>query len=144
MHDGPSQNGHAALSTSAGITQDLNGRHQKTGNLFRGALLLFGALLVLGIVGFFLRLRNGFDDPSVWGYHAGAFVFILTTAQGALMVAIAPRIAKAHWCRPISRAAAIQADHPPGVIMEMDVAQKCETRQTCIFRIQTHPMILPR
>jgi hypothetical protein len=44
----------------------------------------------------------------------------------------------------ISRAAAMQADHPPGVIMEMDVAQKCETRRTCIFRIQTHPMILPR
>jgi hypothetical protein len=44
----------------------------------------------------------------------------------------------------ISRAAAMKADHPPGVIMEMDVAQKCETRRTCIFRIYTHLMILPR
>ena len=105
MRDGPSQNGHGALSTPAGVTQDLLDRHQKTGNLFRGAVLLFGALLVLGIVGFFLRLRDGFDDPSIWGYHAAAFAFILTTAQGALMVAIAPRIAKAHWRRPISRAA---------------------------------------
>jgi len=57
------------------------------------------------VVGFVLRVQDGVSDRTVWGYYAALFAFILTTAQAAPMVAIAPRIAKAHWSRPISRAA---------------------------------------
>ena len=45
------------------------------------------------------------SDKAVWGYYAAVFAFILTTAQAAPIVAIAPRLAKGHWRRPISRAA---------------------------------------
>ena len=45
------------------------------------------------------------SDKAAWGYYAAVFAFILTTAQAAPMAAIAPRLAKAHWRRPISRAA---------------------------------------
>jgi molybdopterin-containing oxidoreductase family membrane subunit len=54
-------------------------------------------------------MQDGVSDPSVWGYYAALFVFILTAAQGAPLVAIAPRIAKAHWRRPVTRAAELFA-----------------------------------
>ena len=53
--------------------------------------------LFLGIIGFVMKLNSGFSDKVIWGYYAAMFAFILTTAQAAPMVAIAPRLAKAHW-----------------------------------------------
>ena len=102
VHNG---NGPAPLGTQSGVTRDLLDRQQKTGNLFRMAVLLFGALFVLGVVGFILRLQDGVDNTLLWGYHAAVFAFILTTAQAAPIAAIAPRLAKAHWRRPTSRVA---------------------------------------
>ena len=99
------QTGQVSLATPSGVVHDLLDRHQRTNDMFWRAVLLFGALFVLGIVGFVMRLSDGFDDKVVWGYYAAVFAFILTTAQAAPMAAIAPRIAKAHWRRPISRAA---------------------------------------
>jgi molybdopterin-containing oxidoreductase family membrane subunit len=52
-----------------------------------------------------MRLSDGVGDRAVWGYYAAVFAFILTTAQAAPMVAIATRMTKGHWRRPISRAA---------------------------------------
>ncbi len=100
-----SHNGHAALSTPASVTRDLLERHKKSGSRFKIAAAVFAALFALGVVGFAMRLADGFDDTSRWGYHAAFFAFLLATAQAAPMVAIAPRMAKAHWRRPISRAA---------------------------------------
>ena len=100
-----SLNGHGLLTTQAGVSRNLLERHEGSGNLFRNAVLLFGFLFILGIVGFVIRVSGGFSDKAVWGYYAAVFAFILTTAQAAPMAAIAPRIAKAHWRRPISRAA---------------------------------------
>ncbi len=100
-----SHNGHTALATPAGVTGDLLRRHEKTGEVFWRVVAVCGILFVLGIVGFVMRLMDGVSDKAVWGYYAAMFVFILTTAQAAPMVAIAPRIAKAHWRRPLSRAA---------------------------------------
>ena len=105
MHNGASQNGRAVLATPAQVTTDLLNRHRSTGNLFRGALGVTGVMFILGIVGVVLRLSDGTDKTHLWGYHAAAFSFVLTTAQAAVMVAIAPRLAKAHWRRPISRVA---------------------------------------
>jgi molybdopterin-containing oxidoreductase family membrane subunit len=73
--------------------------------MFWRAVALFGVLFVLGIIGFVMRVADGVSDKAVWGYYAAVFAFILTTAQAAPMVAIAPRLAKAHWRRPLSRAA---------------------------------------
>ncbi|MCH8206100.1 MAG: polysulfide reductase NrfD [Chloroflexi bacterium] len=97
------QNGRVAAR--ADIDRDLLARHQTTGRLFWRAVALFGVLFVLGIIGFVMRLSDGVSDTAVWGYYAAVFAFILTTAQAAPIVAIATRLTKGHWRRPISRAA---------------------------------------
>ena len=109
MPDGSAHNGHASLSTPAGIAEDLLGKHSAAGSKFRGVAIICAVLLGLGIVGFVLRLGSGVSDPSVWGYHAALFAFILTTAQAAPLVAIVLRLTKGHWRRPTSRAAELFA-----------------------------------
>jgi len=99
------QQGHSALDTPVGVIRDLLGKYQRTGDAYWRAVTLFGVLFVLGIIGFIMRLSDGVSDKAVWGYYAAMFAFILTTAQAAPMVAIATRLTKAHWRRPISRAA---------------------------------------
>ena len=108
MHNG-SDNGHAAVVTPAGVTHDLLDRHRTNSSKFRWTSVVLGVLFILGIVGFVIRIQDGVSDPSVWGYYAALFAFILTAAQAAPLVAIAPRIAKAHWRRPVSRAAELFA-----------------------------------
>jgi molybdopterin-containing oxidoreductase family membrane subunit len=81
--------------------------HTATSKRFRQFAYLTGAMLILGIVGFFMKLFAGFDDKQAWGYYVAVFAFLMTTTSAAPMVAIAPRIANAHWRRPISRAAEI-------------------------------------
>ena len=98
-------NGHSVRSTPAEVTHDLLDRHRSSGGVFRLAVAVCGVLFILGIVGFILRVQDGVSDRAVWGYYAALFAFILITAQAAPMVAIAPRLAKAQWRRPISRAA---------------------------------------
>ena len=105
-HNALSQ-GHDDYKTSKEVTHDLLSKYAHTGKMFRWAVLGFGILFVLGIIGFVIRLSDGVSDKSVWGYYAALFAFILTTAQAAPMIAIAPRIAKGHWRRSISRAAEI-------------------------------------
>ena len=100
LHDG-----HGVLDTPQGVIRDLLDKHRQTGDMFRWAVVLFGVLFILGIVGFIMRLSDGVSDKAVWGYYAALFAFLLTTAQAAPMVAIAPRMAKGHWRRSISRAA---------------------------------------
>ncbi len=109
MHDGASQNGHGTLQTPASVTRDLLERHERSGSGFKRAVIVLAVLFAVGVVGFVLRFADGFDDASAWGYHAALFAFILASAQAAPMVAIVPRLAKAHWRRPISRAAELFA-----------------------------------
>ena len=97
--------GQGVLTTPAGVVGDLLDRHQRTSNNFWRVAVVFGVLFILGIIGLIMRLTDGMGDKAIWGYYAALFAFILTTAQAAPMVAIAPRLAKAHWRRPISRAA---------------------------------------
>ncbi|MCH8109172.1 MAG: hypothetical protein IIB15_03500, partial [Chloroflexi bacterium] len=51
-----SQNGHAALATPAGVTRDLLEKHEKTGSMFWRAVVIFGILFILGIIGFIMRV----------------------------------------------------------------------------------------
>ena len=97
----------ARLAERAEVNRDLVQRHERSGSLFKRVVALFGVLFILGIVGFVMRLSDGVGDRAVWGYYAAVFAFILTTAQAAPMVAIATRLTKGHWRRPISRAAEI-------------------------------------
>lgn len=92
--------------TAAQVQEDLEWRHERpSSQAFRVAVGLFGVLLLLGIVGFILRVVDGVSDTAKWGYYAAAFAFVLSTAGAAPMIAIIPRIAKGHWNRPISRIA---------------------------------------
>ena len=76
-----------------------------SGTLARVSLVL-GALFILGIVGFVLKIADsGLDDRSKWGYYVAMVSFLLTTAGGAPMISIAPVLAKANWVRPVMRIA---------------------------------------
>ena len=86
------------------VTQELlEGR--RAGGRFWAVALVLGLLVVLGVVGFVIRVGDGFDDHRPWGYLAVAFSFILTTGMSAPLVAVALRMAKTHFSRPVSRAA---------------------------------------
>ena len=104
MHNG-SGPAEPVSATTAGIGRDLLSRHERPAPAYKAAVAVCGVLLVLGIVGFVLRLTDGVGNKTLWGYHAALFAFILTTCQAAPMAAIAPRLAKAQWRRPISRTA---------------------------------------
>ena len=77
--------GRGALATSADVTGDLLNRHRETSDRFWQVVAVFGVLFILGIIGFFIRLSDGFgvSDKIFWGYYAATFAFILTTAQAA-------------------------------------------------------------
>ena len=83
----------------------LVGKYLRVGDNFWRAFAVFGVLAILGIIGIVMRLAGGIGDKAAWGYYVAMFSFMLTTASAAPMVAIAPRLANAHWRRPLSRAA---------------------------------------
>ena len=99
------QGGQGGLDTPAGLSADLLDKHERSGSLYKGAVIIFSILFVLGIIGFIIRLVDGVNDKIVWGYYAAVFAFILSTAQAAPLVAIAPRLTKAQWRRSTSRVA---------------------------------------
>ena len=106
-HHEPREGLYVPFSTQAEVVQDLVGKHDKPSDKWWSGVAAGGILLALGIIGFALRMSGDVSDRIVWGYFAMMFAFVLTTAQAAPMVAIAPRIANGHWRRPISRAAEI-------------------------------------
>ena len=103
MHNG-SGNGHGGMADQIAISSDLIDRHRLTGSIFRISVLVTGILFLLGVAGFVIKVvKNGTGDPSEWGYYAALVSFLLTAGSGAVMVAIATRMVKAHWRRSISR-----------------------------------------
>ena len=87
------------------VTKDLINLHKRKGKFFGIAAIVMSVLFILGVFGFILKVSEGVDDPSEWGYYAALVSFLITAGQGALMVSIATRLVKGHWRRPISRAA---------------------------------------
>ena len=104
-HHEPREGLYVPFTTQAEVVSDLVGKHDKPSDKWWSGVAAGGILLVLGLIGFALRMSGDVSDRIVWGYFAMMFAFVLTTAQAAPMVAIAPRIANSHWRRPISRAA---------------------------------------
>jgi len=70
-------------------------------------LIIFAILSLLGFVGFSIKVFVEGVGSQQWGYHAALVAFLLSSIQSAPMVAIAPRVAKAHWRRSTSRIAEI-------------------------------------
>ncbi|MBM2825953.1 MAG: putative rane protein, partial [Dehalococcoidia bacterium] len=114
-HNGHQQGATEKLWVPATIEsfRELNGgvleRLQSAGSGFQLAVAVSGGLFLLGILGFIMRLQGGFEDRAAWGYYATVWVFLFTTVQAAPVVAVATRLAKGHWRRPLSRTAEICA-----------------------------------
>ena len=87
------------------IGDDLIGRTAAISTRFWIICLGLAGLLLLGIIGFAVRISDGYFDHTQLGYYATVFAYLLTAAQGAPIVAIALRAIKAEWRRPLSRAA---------------------------------------
>ncbi|MBI4340062.1 MAG: hypothetical protein HY680_08945 [Chloroflexi bacterium] len=102
-------NGHHPIApevTVSEFTEDILQRHASTGARYRRAMVVFGALFALGVVGFVVRaVGDGFDSRLPWGYFAATTAFLLTTAGTAPVLVIGMRAVKAHWRRPLARIA---------------------------------------
>ena len=76
---------------------------------YKLALAITGGLLVLGIIGFAIRLSDGFEKFTPWAYTMATFAFILATAGAAPIVSVSQRMLRSHWRRPLGRAAELFA-----------------------------------
>ena len=85
------------------VTGQLVDRVFSASPAFKVALVLLAGVFAAGVVGFILRAADGFDDRAPWGYYAATFAFLLSVFGSAPLVAIAFRIIKNHWRRPLSR-----------------------------------------
>ena len=92
------------LSTGE-ISQDLTSRVTNPGPGSRRALIVTGAIMGVGILGIILRILGGFEDRSAWGYYAAIIGWLISTAGAAPLAAFAFRMTKAHWRKPMVRAA---------------------------------------
>ncbi len=100
------RNGHPPEFTVAEYVSDMAERHATTGPRYRRWIWVTGLLFLLGVVGFVARAAiDGFDERQPWGYFAGTMAFLLTTFVSAPLVAVAFRLAGAHWRRPMVRIA---------------------------------------
>lgn len=104
-------NGHSpaveAELTSQGVTEHLSRKVFSFDGRFSIAVAGLAILVILGIIGFVVRVNNdGLSDSTrgAWGYYAAMFGFLLVTAGSAPVVAVAFRWTKSHWRRPLSRA----------------------------------------
>lgn len=70
-----------------------------------GLLVFSGVLLLVGIAGFVMRLAGGLDHREAWGYYAAIYVFLLSTAAAAPILAVATRLTKGYWRKPLVRVA---------------------------------------
>ena len=92
------------------VTQDVAAKAAAPSGAFRLALAASGILAVLAIAGFAVKASTyGFSEHGPWGYYAAIFSFIFLVTSSAPLFAVAFRITKNHWRRPVSRIAEIFA-----------------------------------
>tara|TARA_Y100000590_G_scaffold418260_1_gene518789 strand:+ start:23139 stop:24515 length:1377 start_codon:yes stop_codon:yes gene_type:complete len=89
--------------TAQEITNDVLKRHHSPGNQFWTIAMILGGLFVVGLVGLFMLIADGFDNKSAWGYYAATFGYVFSLSQTAVLVSVALRMAKSHWRRPLAR-----------------------------------------
>ncbi|HZA24286.1 MAG TPA: hypothetical protein VFA32_17060 [Dehalococcoidia bacterium] len=86
------------------MSGDVSGKTYAAPSVFKLALLISGGLAALGVIGFILRLTiDGFGQHGPWGYYAAIFSFVFLVTGSAPLAAVAFRITKSHWRRPLSR-----------------------------------------
>jgi Ni/Fe-hydrogenase subunit HybB-like protein len=73
-------------------------------------IVIAAALSVLGVIGFIAKYSmSGFTSYEPWGYYMAAFSFVFMVTAPAPLVAVAFRIIKSHWRRPLTRIAELFA-----------------------------------
>ena len=108
MHNGgpPGHHVHLLERTPGRVNEEVLGWTMRTNSKYWLLVLALAGVTAMGVVGFITKAGDvGLDTHLPWGYLAAGMAFVLTTSLSAPLVAIAPRIAKAHWNRPISRIA---------------------------------------
>mgnify|MGYP000906911168 FL=1 len=98
------------LPNADDFSRDILASHASKGKLYRNALLITGGIFSLGILAFLVRfftVEFNSDNREPWAYYAAMVAFLLTTAGAAPIVAVALRLVKAHWRRPMTRVAEI-------------------------------------
>ena len=92
------------------VTQELIAATERSGALYKNAVIISGLLLVVGVIGFIWQaMANGFTTFSPWAYLMATYAFLLTTASSAPMLSIGQRMLRSHWRRPLSRASELFA-----------------------------------
>jgi len=89
--------------TPAALTRDVLDKFSRPQGT--GLLVVSAVLVLLGIGGFALRLSGGFEHREAWGYYAAVYVFLLSTAAAAPILAVATRLTKGYWRKPLVRVA---------------------------------------
>ena len=85
------------------LSHDVLGRFQEIGSRYWGWVAVLAILTALGVMGFFIRLADGFDDRSNWGYTAATLSFLVTVFAAGPIVSVGLRFIKSHWRRPLTR-----------------------------------------
>ena len=102
--NGHEQAGIWVFPLASEVTQDVAAKTCAMPKPFVIALVVAGLLLALGIVGFVIRAAlSGFDDHGPWGYYMAIFSFVFMVTSTGPLAAVAFRITKSHWRRPLSR-----------------------------------------
>jgi hypothetical protein len=91
------------VPTHQEVVRDVMGRFEHISQRYWSWVTLLAVLSVLGVVGFWIRLSDGFDDRSNWGYTVATLSFLLSTFMAMPILSAGLRLAKAHWRRPITR-----------------------------------------
>lgn len=103
-HHGPEEPSYTAES----LTVDVANLFRNPGPWFRTWTMVSGVLFVIGIIGLILKFIIA-PAPQHWGYYIATLGFILSTFVAAPIPAIAARLTKGAWRRPITRAAELYA-----------------------------------
>jgi hypothetical protein len=86
------------------VSWDVSSKTRAMPSAFKLALLISGGLAALGVIGFIARAAiDGFGNYSAWGYYAAIVSFVFLVTSSAPLAAVAFRITKSHWRRPVSR-----------------------------------------
>ena len=91
------------------LAQDALARYQEIGSRYWIWVAILSGLTLLGVIGVVIRLNDGFENRAAWGYHVGTMAFILTTFAATPVVSAGLRLTKAHFRRPLTRVAELNA-----------------------------------
>ena len=109
MHHNNSDSGQLGGLTQPEMVRDVLGRFQEIGSRYWGWVAVLSILTLLGVVGFLIRVANGFEDRQAWGYYTATLIFLMTTFVATPIVSAGLRLIKANWRRSMTRATELHA-----------------------------------